>query len=197
MVSVFDNKKVILASGSPRRIEMLRNDGVDFEIIKPMCSEDIHMKLSAHDEVMALALRKGLSSLEKCDCIKDNLIVLACDTLVVCDGKAIGKPKDETDAFEILKSLNNRSHQVMSGVCIIEFKDGKRTIKLFCESTDVFFKEYTDEEIREYIKTKEPMDKAGAYAIQGIFSKYIDHIEGSYNNVVGFPYERIKEYLKN
>ena len=179
------DRHVILASGSPRRIAILKEDGVDFEIIKPGCKEDIHLDLSPAQTVMALALRKGLAIGAQED------LVISCDTVVVNDGKVIGKPKDQEDAFNILSELRGKDHEVISGVCLIY--EGKA--HLFNAVTKVFFKDYSDEEIREYIATGEPMDKAGAYAIQGLFGKYVDHIEGEYNNVVGFPYDAIKKHI--
>jgi septum formation protein len=181
------DKHVILASGSPRRIDILRKDGVDFESILPKCNEEIALNLSPKQTVMALALRKALSIGER-----DGLI-LACDTVVVHDGKIIGKPKDEADAKRILTELNGKKHKVISGVAIIQ-KIPKITL-VFSDETVVYFKCYSEADIDSYIATGEPMDKAGAYAIQGGFKKYIDHIEGDYDNVVGFPYEKIKDIL--
>jgi len=188
MDKAFENKKIILASGSPRRIEMLQIEGADFEIIKPGCEEDIHIKLSPKETVMALALRKALTV--KAEVGDTDRIIIACDTIVSVDDEIIGKPKDEDDAFKIIQKIRNRAHEVVSGVCIL------RDVPIvFAEATKVFVKDYSDREIWDYIATKEPMDKAGAYAIQGIFGKYIDHIEGYYSNVVGFPMEVIKEKL--
>lgn len=167
---------------------MLKEDGVNFTVIKPGCDEDLHIDLTPAETVMALALRKATAIGEQ-----ENMI-LACDTVVVHDGRVIGKPKDEEDAFAILSELNGKKHEVISGVCIWQPSKGVKL--LFNTVTSVYFKEYTDEYIREYIKTGEPMDKAGAYAIQGLFGEKIDHIEGPYDNVVGFPLEEIKKRLE-
>ena len=167
---------------------MLKEDGVNFAVIKPGCEEDIALDLTPAQTVMSLALRKAL------DIGPKDEMVIACDTVVVHGGRVIGKPKDEEDAFAILSELNGQVHEVISGVCIIDASENLKLV--FSSVTKVYFKEYTDEYIREYIKTGEPMDKAGAYAIQGLFSENIDHIEGAYDNVVGFPYAEIKARLK-
>lgn len=182
------DKHIILASGSPRRINMLKEDGIDFTVIKPGCEENINLDLTPAQTVMSLALRKAMAIGPQ-----DGMI-LACDTVVVHNGKVIGKPRDEEDAFAILSELNGQAHEVISGVCILDQSENLKMV--FNSVTKVFFKEYSDEYIREYIKTGEPMDKAGAYAIQGLFSEKIDHIEGAYDNVVGFPYEEIKRKLE-
>lgn len=191
MSNPFENRKFILASGSPRRIEMMQNEGADFKIIKPGCEENIHLDLTPEQTVMALALRKALAVLPEVQ--TEDVTILSCDTVVVLGGKVIGKPKDENDAFDILSSLNGRAHEVVSGVCIYE--PLKNIKQVFSCTTKVFFKPYSDSDIWAYIKTGEPMDKAGAYAIQGEFGKHILGIEGLYSNVVGFPIEMIKEKL--
>ena len=182
------DKHIILASGSPRRINMLKEDGINFIVIKPGCDENINTKLTPAQTVMSLALRKALAIGPQ-----DGMI-LACDTVVVHNGRVIGKPEDEDDAFAILSELNGDVHEVISGVCILDSADNIKLV--FNSITKVFFKKYSDEYIREYIKSGEPMDKAGAYAIQGLFGENIDHIEGAYDNVVGFPYTEIKERLR-
>ena len=187
---------VILASGSPRRIDMLRADGVEPLIVKPDCPEDIHMALTPAQEVMALALRKNLRAVEM---LKEQGklpaegLVLSADTMVVLDGVPIGKPADEEDAFRILSALNGRMHTVCSGACLCDLAAGRRMV--FSEKTDVYFREYTEEDIRAYIATGEPMDKAGAYAIQGGFAPYVTRTDGPMDNVIGFPYGTIKRIL--
>ncbi len=183
------DKHIILASGSPRRIQILREDGLDFEVIRPNCPEHLCTKLSPSQSVMALALRKALDIGER------DALILACDTMVFHHGRLIGKPADEAEAFSILSELRGRKHEVWSGVAVLQ-KNPKLAL-VFSAVTEVYFKYYTDDEIRGYIATGEPMDKAGAYAIQGGFSRYIDRINGAYDNVVGFPYAEIKERLLN
>ena len=187
---------VILASGSPRRIDMLRADGVEPVIVKPDCEENIHMDLTPKQEVMALALRKNLRAVEMLreqGKLPAEGVVLSADTMVVLDGVPIGKPSDREDAFRILSELNGKKHTVCSGACICDLSSGRRL--LFSEETDVHFMRYTDEDIRAYIATGEPMDKAGAYAIQGGFAPYVTHTEGPLDNVIGFPYGTIKNIL--
>ena len=188
---------VILASGSPRRIDMLRADGIEPLIVKPDCEENIHTKLSPAQEVMALALRKNLRAQEML-AEKGRLpaegVILSADTMVVLDGTPMGKPQDEADAFRILSLLRGKTHVVCSGACLCDLASGRRL--LFSEDTEVTFMDYTDEDIRAYIATGEPMDKAGAYAIQGGFAPYVTHTQGPLDNVIGFPYAAIKEILK-
>ena len=187
---------VILASGSPRRIDMLRADGIEPLIVRPDCEENIHIGLTPRQEVMALALRKNLRAVEMLreqDSLPAEGIVLSADTMVVLDGVPIGKPADEEDAFRILSGLNGRMHTVCSGACLYDLATGRRLV--FSEGTDVYFMQYTDEDILAYIATGEPMDKAGAYAIQGGFAPYVTRTEGPMDNVIGFPYGTIKRIL--
>ena len=141
----------------------------------------------------------------------EDIIIIAADTVVVQDGSIIGKPADENDAYAILSRLRGTSHHVVTGCCVCrisyygqmrlenagqyELTDGKRSTSCFYEDSEVFFKSYSNEELKAYVKTDEPYDKAGGYAIQGTFSKYIDHIEGDYDNVVGLPLTRLKQYI--
>ena len=189
---------VILASGSPRRIDMLRADGIEPLIVRPDCEENIHIALTPAQEVMALALRKNLRAaemLKEQGILPEKCVILSADTMVVLDGVPIGKPADEEDAFRILSLLRGKKHTVCSGACLCDLASSQRL--LFSESTDVYFMEYTDEDIRAYIATGEPMDKAGAYAIQGGFAPYVTRTEGSMDNVIGFPYATIKRLLAN
>ena len=187
---------VILASGSPRRIDMLRADGIEPLIVRPDCEENIHIALTPAQEVMALALRKNLRAVEMLKeqgSLPAEGIVLSADTMVVLEGVPIGKPADEEDAFRILNGLNGRKHTVCSGACLFDLATGRRLV--FSEETDVYFMQYTDEDIRAYIATGEPMDKAGAYAIQGGFAPYVTRTDGPMDNVIGFPYGKIKRIL--
>ena len=187
-------KNIILASSSPRRIEMIKANGIDPIIIPPDVDETLPKGIKPHDAVLFLALKKALHveaiALEK---KLTNHIVISADTIVVFDDTIIGKPTSEAEAFDILSRLNGQAHTVLTGVCLIKVGTSKR--EAFYESTQVLFKNYSSEELLDYIKTPEPYDKAGGYAIQGAFSKYIDHIDGSYTNVVGFPWERILKAL--
>lgn len=184
-------KKIILASSSPRRIDMMKKHGFD-PIIKPAdIDETLPADIGMRDAVMFLALKKALSV----EPIAENgSIIIAADTVVYKDG-IMGKPKNRQDAFAMLSKLRNTSHFVTTGVALIAA--GKNDKKVFCDVTEVFCKNYSDDEIQAYLDTDEPYDKAGAYAIQGIFGKHIDHYEGSFDNVVGFPWALIEKELQN
>ena len=141
----------------------------------------------------------------------EDIRIIAADTVVVQGGSIIGKPQDEGDAYRILSALRGTSHHVVTGCCVVsisyygqmrldnagqyEMTDGVRQASCFYEDTEVFFKSYSNEDLRAYVATDEPYDKAGGYAIQGTFEKYIDHIEGDYDNVVGLPLTRLKQYI--
>ena len=181
---------VILASGSPRRINMLREYGLDPMIIRPECGEELHMPLSPAQTVMSLALRKALSverSLPS-DLPYDDWLLISCDTVVSFEGRILGKPSGEHEAFSMLSAMNGKMNTVFSGVCLI--RKG-RPPELFYDRSDVYFRPYSTEDIIAYIATGEPMDKAGAYAVQEGFAPYCEKVSGSMNNVIGLPLEKI------
>ncbi len=179
--------KIILASNSPRRKELLTQAGVDFEV-KSADVEEITTKTNPDEVVIELSQLKARAV------AKDNAgrVVLAADTVVACDGKILGKPADENDAFNMLKALSGKSHQVYTGVTIIS-EDG--SIKSFAECTEVVMYENSDELIHKYVATKEPMDKVGAYGIQGKGAVLVKEIKGDYNNVVGLPLAKVYRVL--
>ena len=181
--------RLILASGSPRRKELLSRMGYTFEIIVPDVDE--HVSGHARDVVAVLSRRKAEAIAKD----EDHGIVIASDTLVSLDGNALGKPEDEADAYRMLSSLSGRTHEVFTGVTIIDAATGKSEIRSVC--TGVRFRKMTDDEIWNYIRTGEPMDKAGAYGIQGGAGKFVDGYEGSYENVIGFPVDDIREMLSS
>lgn len=183
-------KRIILASSSPRRIEMMKNNGYKPEIIPAHVDETIHINMSCEAAAMAIAYKKAAHIAEH---INDDAIIIAADTIVVYDGEIMGKPTSQEDAYRMLSKLKNNHHNVMTGVAIIDTVEKHKIC--FCDTTSVYFKDYSDDDLIAYIKTSEPYDKAGGYAIQGTFSQYIDHFEGDYDNVVGFPWYRVKEYL--
>lgn len=184
---------IVLASKSPRRIEIMRNHGIDPIIMPSDIEENPPLYEGLHETPMFLALKKALDIESKTasDC-KDYII--AADTIVYSD-HAIGKPEDKEDALEILMSLSGKKHFVATGCAII--KAHKPVRRCFTVVTEVHFKSYTAEELDDYLNTDEPYDKAGAYAIQGYFGRYIDHFEGSLDNVIGFPWEEIEAELKD
>lgn len=184
-------KKLILGSGSPRRRELMAQIGLKFEVIVSDADEST-AEMWPDRMVMELSRNKAEavhSTLD--DKTKSESVVIGADTIVYNDGKVLGKPKDEEDAFNMIKSLQDGVHSVYTGVTLVS----DETISFF-EETKVYVYPMTDEEIREYISTKEPMDKAGAYGIQGAFAAYVKGIEGDYNNVVGLPVARLYQELK-
>ena len=190
--------KIILASASPRRRELLTQMGLEFEV-RPSCGEEIITKEIPAEAVMELAEQKaaeiaGLTAQERPD---EEVLVIGADTVVVKDHQILGKPKDEEDAVRMLHRLSGEVHQVYTGVCLIILGKGQQKTRTFYESTDVHFYPMTDQEILDYVNTGDPMDKAGAYGIQGLCGKYIRGIEGDYNNVVGLPIARLYQEMKN
>lgn len=184
-------KNLILASGSPRRRELMSQVGLDFTVVTSDADENIK-EMEPEDYVRELSSVKAQSVLEQYADNEDSVIVIGADTIVYHKGEILTKPKNEEDAFRILKSLEGQIHQVYTGVTICS---AHKNVS-FYEKTDVWVYDMTDEEIRDYISTGEPMDKAGAYGIQGKFAAYIKGIEGDYNNVVGLPVARLVHELK-
>ena len=178
--------KIILASSSPRRKELLEREGIDFIVDASSIVEEFHDDLSIEDKLCHLAYDKALPIHMK---YPDD-IVIGADTIVYAHGKIIGKPKDQEEAKNILLSLSNDCHEVMSAVAI--YKEGQW--HTFCEKTKVHFKDIRLM-IDDYLQQDEWIDKAGGYAIQGIGRQFVDHIEGDFDNVVGLPVKRVKEYL--
>ena len=187
--------KIILASGSPRRKELLEREGLDFLVIPADC-EEVAEPGPARDVVVSLAKQKALWVAEKeKKRINGDTIVIGADTVVSLDDVILGKPKDREDAFSMLSSLSGREHEVYTGVALVS-GDGK-VMEAFSVCTKVRFRRMTDDEINGYIDTGEPMDKAGAYGIQGFCARYIKGIKGDYNNVVGLPIGHLYQLLKN
>jgi septum formation protein len=177
---------IVLASSSQRRIDMLKGNGYLPRIISPNIEENMPLGVTPQEGVMFLALKKALSVEKLC---KDGEIIIAADTIVLLD-EIIGKPISEDDAYRILSLLNGKTHCVITGVALLKANSFTRTV--FYETTFVTFVEYSKKDIIDYIQTKEPYDKAGGYAIQGTFGKYVSHINGDRNNVIGLPWERVE-----
>lgn len=180
-------KHIILASASPRRKEILELANLKFDVM-PSDAQEITTKTAPNEVVMELASIKAKDIYKKSE--KQSMIVGA-DTVVAYQGQILGKPTDEADAKRMLTMLSGQTHEVYTGVCVIE--DGKT--KTFYEETKVTFYEISDEQIDRYIKTGEPMDKAGSYGIQGKAAVFIKGIEGDYYNVVGFPIARFLQEI--
>ena len=169
---------LVLASASPRRRELLALTGIPFIIDAPQVDE--HCALGARDAVAELSRRKAEAGAR----MHPGRVILASDTLVAVDDTPLGKPRDEEDAFRMLRSLSGRWHHVYTGVCVVDARGG---IHAGVDATAVRFGNMTDAEIRAYIATGEPMDKAGAYALQGIAGLWVEEIAGSASNVIGLP----------
>ena len=183
-------KEIVLASASPRRCELLKQLGIDFRIIEPDIVEDFDSGLSAGENVQRLSLYKALSVAKK---IEGNALVIGADTLVFKDG-LIGKPADEKQAFEMLKLLQGSWHEVFTGVTVVDSSDLKSLGGY--ERTRVKMRELPERVIKSYIATGEPLDKAGAYGIQGIGSLLVERIDGCYFNVVGLPIVLLSRILE-
>ena len=181
--------ELILASGSPRRKELLETAGLDFKVIVADVDERIPDGATPQEAVKALALQKAQAVAKD----YEKSIVIGADTVVVCDGEILGKPKNEDDAFNMLRSLSGRTHSVCTGVALINDTE----IRNFCEVTEVEFYNLSDDEIKAYIKTGEPMDKAGAYGIQGKGCVLVKQIVGDYFNVVGLPVSKVYRELSD
>lgn len=181
-------KKIILASASPRRKELLTTAGVEFEVLVSEADETVPEGTAPKDAAIMTAEKKALAVAEGCDGT-----VIGADTIVVIDGKILGKPKDEADAADMLRTLSGREHEVITGVCIT---DGEKTEK-FAQVSRVSFYALTEDEIAAYVATKEPMDKAGSYGIQGRGCVLVESIEGDYFNIVGLPVAATVRALKN
>lgn len=180
--------RLILASGSPRRRELLTQMGYQFEIIVPNVDENVSGH--ARDVVAVLSRRKAEAVAQG----EQSGIIIASDTLVSLNGQALGKPLDEEDARRMLHLLSGKTHEVFTGVTIIDAANGRSETQAV--RTGVIFRELSDEEIASYVATGEPMDKAGAYAIQGGAHGFVEGFEGSYENVIGFPVDEIRQMLK-
>ena len=200
--------KYFLASKSPRRKDLMTQIGIEFDVIISERDEIITSTIP-EEVVKELSLQKALEIerilLKDCDgdiLAKysaegyDGVVIIGADTVVSKDGEIMGKPADEDDAFNMLKKLQGDKHMVSTGVALIVIKDGKKEMISFAEDTDVNMYEISDEEIREYIATSEPMDKAGSYGIQGLGAKFIRGINGDYNNVVGLPIGSIYQAIR-
>lgn len=201
--------RIILASGSPRRRELLEQIGLEFEIMVSHMEENEDYK-SPEKLVEALSRQKAEAVLAMLPA-EEAVLVIGADTVVARKGRVLGKPKSKKNAVKMLSKLSGKAHQVYTGVTLLYRRSGtddpegsgssaKVQRKTFHEMTKVRFFPLSPEEIEEYVATGDPMDKAGAYGIQGFFARYVERIEGDYNNVVGLPvgrlYQEAKEWLE-
>ncbi len=190
--------KIILASKSPRRKELLSQVGYTYECVVSEKEENTDA-VQPSDVVKELSQQKAedvCAKIEKEGQMEEDCLVIGADTIVAKDSEIFGKPKDTEDAKRMLSALQGREHSVWTGVTLIYLRDGKKKKKVFAEETKVHMYSMSEQEIEEYIRTKEPEDKAGAYAIQGYAATFIKKIDGDYNNVVGLPVARIYQELK-
>jgi septum formation protein len=186
---VNDMQQIVLASSSPRRQELLKLLQIPFIIHSSEIDETLPTKMKAEEAVMQLAFRKADAVLEK---YPDHLVI-GSDTVVVLDGKILGKPEGRNHAFDMLKSLSGKTHKVFTGVSLLSNKKSN----IFFEETEVTFWELSEDDIYTYLDTGEPFDKAGAYGIQGFGSLLVKEIKGDYFNVVGLPVSRLARELKS
>lgn len=186
-------KRIILASQSPRRRELLTQIGLKFEVI-PSTVEEVITSTNSVEVVQELAQQKArdVANVAAKETPKESLLVIGADTIVVYEGKILGKPGDKEDAVRMLTMLQGKEHSVYTGVALLS---GEQEI-VFAEETRVQMCPMTPEEIAWYVNTGEPMDKAGAYGIQGLCARFVRQIQGDYNNVVGLPVGRIYQELK-
>lgn len=207
--------RYILASASPRRKELLKKTGISFEII-PSSIEERITKTIPSEIVMELAEQKAravyesllssgsasltagtsVSRLCGADTDVDDLTVIGADTIVVYRGEILGKPADKSEAYDMLSLLSDRTHQVYTGVSLMIRKRGKLSVRTFSEKTDVTFYPVHPDDLHAYVESGDPLDKAGAYGIQGDFAIHVKEIKGDYNNVVGLPIGRLYQELQ-
>lgn len=187
-------KQLILASQSPRRSEILKKAGYQFVPLPVHVSEIPDKNLNLNEQIIDIARRKAkaCSGLHQAQSL--DAVVLSADTLVCCNKETLGKPENEQMAFEYLSQLSGRTHEVKTALVLIEQSTQKQVSHI--ETTLIYFKQLTTEEIWNYVKTGEPMDKAGAYGIQGLGGKFVDKYEGDFNNVVGLPLQALENLFK-
>lgn len=184
-----DGENIILASASPRRRELLKLICEDFKSVSPDVDETVPAQVEILERPQFLAVKKAM---HVCGELSEKAVVIGCDTGVFIDDEMLGKPKDEEEAFSMLKRLQGKDHLVVTGCCIT---DGTHK-REFSVTSRVFFYPLSDEDIRDYIATGEPMDKAGAYGIQGKGSLLIEKIQGDYFNIVGLPLSALTREFK-
>lgn len=185
--------KVILASKSPRRVEILEKIVKEFEVVQSNFDENtIDFKGDIEKYVKDLSRNKAIEVSKR---LNEPSIVIAADIVVFQNGKVLGKPKNEEDAFSMLSSLSGNTHKVYSGICLINTYDD--TVVTDCDCTEVRFSELNPRQIRNYINSGEPMDKAGAYGIQGLGGAFVEGIKGCYYNVMGLPLNKLYKALEN
>ncbi len=185
------NSRIVLASSSPRRKELLQSVGIEFEVIEPRSDESLIGKENPEEYILRLSTEKALSVSKN---LNDDVLVVGADTIVLVNNEILGKPEDEEDAEVMLHKLSGKAHHVLTAFSII--KAQHEILHKHVVGTEVVVKTLEPDEIQGYIKTGESMDKAGAYGIQGIGAFMVKEIKGSYTNVVGLPLVEVLEALK-
>ena len=185
--------RIILASKSPRRKELLGMLNLDFEVIVSEADETLEEGLTIEEQAKRLSFIKAKTVFDE---TTGDRIVIGSDTMVIKDSKIYGKPKDREDAYNMLKQLQGTKHQAITGLAILVEKDGKYKEHIDYDISNVFVSDMTNKEIEEWIKIGEVYDKAGAYAIQSKFGVFVDKIEGNYSTVIGFPINKVYKILK-
>lgn len=186
-------RRIILASTSPRRKELIASLHLAFEVIPSHADEDTPPEWTPEQTVQELAMRKALAVYRGLEGREQDAVIVGSDTVVVLDGDILGKPVDEADAERMLSRLQGREHRVFTGVACIDASNGQSMVQY--RQTDVTMKELSEATIRAYVQTGEPSDKAGSYAIQGIGASLIERVEGCYFNVVGLPLSLLSDML--
>lgn len=201
--------RIILASASPRRKELLKQIGLEYEVRVSDAEELVTSTVPAQvveelarqkaENVYRSCFGKSVTSMEVCKTLpQEKVLIVSADTIVACDGQILGKPKDSEDAKTMLRMLQGRVHEVYTGVSFLYYNVAaeEKSMHSFHEITKVHFYPMTEQEIADYVATGDPMDKAGAYGIQGLCARYVRGIEGDYNNVVGLPVGRLYQEMK-
>lgn len=187
---------IILASGSPRRSELMKQVGFDFKISTCNTDESYDEGMTPSEIVMELSLRKADAVFDK-EMPEKDTVVVAADTIVAIDNEILGKPKDRNDAIRMLSELSGKKHQVYTGVTLYYYVAGRVFIENFADCADVYFRELSQDTIISYVDSWEPMDKAGAYGIQGLGAILVDKIDGDYYTIVGLPIAKVYHSIKN
>jgi septum formation protein len=189
IAEILGDRRLVLASRSPRRAQILRREKVRFEVKIPVDLEEENSSSDPVEHVLSLSQQKATSVSHQLE----DTIILGADTIVVLDSEILGKPHNEKEAFSILRKLSGKTHRVYTGITLVNRYNGK--VKSDYDMTEVKFNKLEDEKILAYIDTGEPMDKAGAYGIQGMGSFLVESYRGSLDNVIGLPTEKLKEML--
>ena len=196
MNKIFQNKKILLASQSPRRHSLIKKLNVDFDTTNPTFEEKLESNIYTDEKIKSLSLQKALSVLDNNGTDKSplkNCLIISADTVVVLNNTILGKPKDEQNAYEMLSDLSGKKHFVVTALTVLD----SDTKKVFSDivKTYVTFCNLSEELIRKYIKEKKPLDKAGSYGIQEMGPEFIAQVEGDLENVIGLPTKALKELL--